>query len=170
MLDDLFFVLSWAHKRKNGWQEHKAVESSEDDNEKVHSEIVELEKRGRSKCQNNDTDELSGCDSDKYRTSHLTEGLDGSLLSCTTLSHEVHSNVVAELNTESNTGDEIDNKYSILLNWIASQNIIEHPHATHEFEKYEENADRNIEGDLETAEDLNNQKKLIKMHYLTYLD
>ena len=120
MLDDLFFVLIWANKGKDSWQEHKAVESSEDDDEEVHSEIVELEKRGRSKCQNNDTDELGCCDSDKDGATHLTEGLDGSLLSCATLSHEVHTNVVAELYTKANTCYEIDNEHGILLNWIAS--------------------------------------------------
>jgi len=154
VLDNLFFVLIWAHERKNGRQEHEAVESSEDDDEEVHSEIVELEKRGRSECQHNDADELGGSDSNKHGTSHLTEGLDGSLLSRATLSHEVHANVVAELHAESNAGDEIDNEHCILLDRIASQNIIKHPHATHEFEKHEEYADRNVEGNLNAAEDL----------------
>ena len=65
---------------------------------------------------------------------------------------------------------EIDNEYSILLNWRVdshqppktSLSMIKHPHTTHELEKHEENAERNVEWDLNTAQDLNTQKKMIK--------
>jgi hypothetical protein len=43
--------------------------------------------------------------------------------------------MVAELNTESQTGNKINDKDGIHLNWISAKDDIEHPHASHKFKE-----------------------------------
>ncbi len=61
----LFRVRLRSHPSEYEWQEHEAIENTKHDDEKIHSEIVELEKCGRSESENNNTNKLGRSDSDK---------------------------------------------------------------------------------------------------------
>jgi len=62
--------------------------------------------------------------------------------------------VIAELYSESETGDQIDYEYRINLNGVATEDFIEHPHAAHEFEHDEEHTQTDDAGDTQATDDL----------------
>lgn len=43
LFDDLRLVGGGTKERKHGWQEHQTVESTEDDDEEIHAEVVQFE-------------------------------------------------------------------------------------------------------------------------------
>ena len=51
--------------------------------------------------------------------------------------------MVAELDTEAETGDQVDHKHSIHLNGVRAEDFIEHPHGSHELEEHEEHTASN---------------------------
>ena len=144
----------WSNPREDDREEEETIEDTQHDDEQVHPKVVQSEQRGWSKGQNHDTQELSWGDSYHNGASHVIHGLHGSFLSITCLSHEVHSDMVAELDTETNRCDEIDNQNCIHLNWIASHDNVEHPANAHQLEENHENAERDNQGDSQTCKNL----------------
>ena len=51
-------------ERQHDWQEAKAVEDAEDNNEEVHTEVVESEERRRGEGEDEDAKKLDRCNTD----------------------------------------------------------------------------------------------------------
>lgn len=62
--------------------------------------------------------------------------------------------MVAEFDSETKTGNEIDDKDCIHFYWITTKDFIEHPHASHEFKKNKEDTETNDQSDWKTTKDL----------------
>ena len=62
--------------------------------------------------------------------------------------------MVAELHTEAQTGDQVDYEDCVMLDWVATEDLVEHPHAAHELEEDQEDAERDKERNLDRAQDL----------------
>jgi len=70
------------------------------------------------------------------------------------LLHEVHSNVVTELDTKAETGHKVDDEDGVLLNRVAAQDDVEHPHAAHKLEEDQEHAESDEGRYLDARQDL----------------
>ena len=70
------------------------------------------------------------------------------------MSHEVHTDMVAELDTEAETGDKVDEEYGILLNGVPADHLVEHPHRAHKLKEHEEDAEHNEGTNLHRRQDL----------------
>ena len=57
------------------------------------------------------------------------------------LSHEVHSYVVAEFDTEAETSDQVDDKDCIHFDRVRSEDLVKHPHGTEQLEKHKEHTE-----------------------------
>ena len=143
MFLDFVGICVGSHPSENQRQEHQPVKKTEQDDEKLHSEVVKLEKSGWRKCENDNTDELGRCDTYQNRATHLLEGFLSSGFSITRLSHEIHANVVTELDTEAQTCHQIDDKHRIHFYWVGTEDFIEHPHCANKLEEHQENTSSN---------------------------
>ena len=135
-------------------QEHKSVETSKEDDEEIHPKVVELEDGGGSEGKHYHTNELGGSDTYQHATSHLSKSFPGSGLFGALLSHEAHAHMVAELYSQTQTGDQVHHQDSIHLNRIPSQDQVEHPHCTHELKHNQEDTESYNESDTQTVEHL----------------
>ena len=54
-LKDLYLVSRWSNEREHYRQEAKAIKDTENDNEEVHAEVVELEESGWCKGEHENT-------------------------------------------------------------------------------------------------------------------
>ena len=78
--------------------------------------------------------------------------------------------MVAELHTEAQTSDQVDDEDCVVLDWVAAKDLVEHPHAAHELEEDQEDAERDEERNLDRAQDLLGKKiRLEKFEYLPRL-
>jgi hypothetical protein len=85
------------------------------------------------------------------------QGLFGPGLFISSLSHEVHSDVVAEFDTEAKTGDQVDDKDCIHFDRIRSEDLIEHPHGAKQLEQHKEHTQTDYYCNTQTAQDLERQ-------------
>ena len=73
------------------------------------------------------------------------------------LSHEVHSYVVAEFDTEAETSDQVDDKDCIHFDRVRSEDLVKHPHGTEQLEEHKEHTEANDDCNAQTAQDLEGQ-------------
>ena len=139
-LNDLDFVGRRSDEREHYWQEAQTVEDSENDNEEVHAEVVKLEESSWGEGKHENTKELGRGNSNNDRAAHVVHGLHGANLSRSLLLEEIHADVVAELDTEAQTCDEVHDKHSVHFYWVAAKYDIHHPADAHELEEREEDA------------------------------
>lgn len=100
VLNFFTLVLYWAHNGQNNRQEEHTIEDTEDNDEEIHSEIVKLENCTWSESQYNNTNELGSCNSYQNGASHFRKSMECTFFSGSTLSHEVHAQMVAEFDTK----------------------------------------------------------------------
>ena len=62
--------------------------------------------------------------------------------------------MVAKLNPKTERSNQIHNKNSILLHWVASKDYVEQPHETLELQKNQEHALCHEKGDLNARQNL----------------
>lgn len=153
--DDLLLVFSRPDQTQNGWKEHEAVPHSEDDDEQVHSEVVQTEQGAWGEGKDDHADELGGGDTNQDGGAHLGQGCVGPLLPSSALLHEVHTNVITELHSKAKRGHQVDHEHGILFNWIAAEHFVEQIHESHQLEEHQEHAESNENRDLNRGQDLN---------------
>lgn len=66
--------------------------------------------------------------------------------------------MVAELHTKTEWGDQVDNKNSVLFNWVATNDNVEKPHESHKFKENQENTESDENGNLNSAQNLNRKE------------
>ena len=86
-----------ADEGEEHWQHHEAVEGTQNNDEEIHTEVVEFEKRGGGEGEDYDADELGEGDADEDGAAHFGEGSLGTLLARALLLHEIHSDMIAKL-------------------------------------------------------------------------
>lgn len=65
--------------------------------------------------------------------------------------------MVAEFDAEAKRGHEVDNENGVHLHRVTTQELIEKPHAAHELEEDQEDAESDYYGDAQRGEDLQRQ-------------
>ena len=85
------------------------------------------------------------------------KGLFSPGLFISSLSHEVHSDVVAEFDTEAKTGDQVDDEDCIHFDRIRSEDLVEHPHGTEQLEEHKEHTETDNDCNAQAAQDLERQ-------------
>ena len=154
VLQDLIDVGLWADQGEQDGQKHETVEGAKDDDEEVHAEIVELEKCGGGKGEDADTDELGAGDANEHWAAHLAQGFLGPFFSSSLLFHEVHGDVVTELDTKTEACHQVHHEDGVLLDRVPANHDVQHPHTAHKFEENEEDAQSDEAWDLNAGEDL----------------
>ena len=164
LFEQLDLVRRRADERKRHWQEEKSIPDAQDDDEKVHAEVVQLEERRGSEGQHKNTERLGGGDACDNRASHLVHGFHCAHLACALLTHKVHADMVAELDAEAERSDQVDHKDCIHFNRVASNDHVHHPHDAHKLEENQEDAERNENSNSETGEDLHDDSDRANSH------
>lgn len=82
------------------------------------------------------------------------KGFLGSDLSGASLTHKVHADVVAELDTEAERSDQVHHEDRVHLDRVGTEDFVEHPHGAEELEEHQEDAEADDHGDTQTAQDL----------------
>lgn len=154
----------WSDKGQKDWKESEAVENSENDDEEVHTEVVKSEQGGWSESKHNNTKQFGRSNSSYNGTSHVIHCDHSSLPSCSLLSQEIHANMVAEFDTETNACNQVDHEDGVDLDWVATDDDVHHPHDTHELEEHHENAKGNNQSDPETGDELHGDDNGAKTH------
>ena len=115
VLADQCFVRAGSANRKHDGQVAKSVEDADDDDEDVHAEVVQFEKGRWGESKHQHTQAFGGGDADHHRATHIVQGFHSSFLARACLLQEVHTDMVAELDTEAETGDQVDNQDGVDL-------------------------------------------------------
>ena len=97
------------------------MESAENDNKEVHSEIIESKKSRVSKSQNDDSQQFSEYNSNKNRRTHDLEWLFSPLFSSADSIHEGYDNMDTEFNRQTYSNNEVDDWNSINLDLEARE-------------------------------------------------
>ena len=112
------------HITQKNRQKEESMESTKNDNEEVHSEIIQFKKSRISKGQNNNSQQLGENNTNKNWWSHNFKGLLSSILPCAISIHKGNNNVDTEFNRESYSYDEVDNRDSIDLDGEAREDKV----------------------------------------------
>ena len=113
-----------SNPRKKQRQKHESVKHAQNDDEQVHSKVVQLKNGGWRKRKDWDTNQFGGCDTCHYWTTHCIHCFHRAFTTGAILAHEIHCDVIAELDAEAKTSDQVNDEYGVHLYRVATQDNI----------------------------------------------